>query len=527
MKFGVQNSVVAWDDPWHLQSCKTMMRTGERRYFPSQDIAPSKSEFLRFVREELGADFIMQHVMPVDSEIETLIDDLAAAEIPFMLGNEFGNANRVRTPGTNRYDIPLRLVEKAQRTGWFMGLQYDETEHLQMNNLIYDPDAAGLYQWVNPQGKTLAEMEEGFVDSVSKFMEKYGCPVYAEVLFGTLYHALARGGMRLSFKLMQCEFASLQAATALGAVRQYRNPVGITIDTWGSDVGRWFTRLWGLPGHCPEEFANGLELGYHISPDFLFVENCDPLARSTEKGIELLEYGRIYRDFLARRRGSAPPYAAQDARCEIAVIRSEDGVFAKNGTFFNAGPYGALHLKNDSKTNSFFDVMHVLSHGTLPDSGSTQHHMPGLPYTRFERTDEAIRSFPKADGLECPEYVHTLFQPLNKVLVFDSFADERCLEECRLIVVCGSRLSPQTVRAIVNKAGRGAKVLAAEWFREELNACPDISFFESFADPAFAAAAKPFMGCDKEWKIAYEGYELTITNPSGDGISLDFGIEKK
>ena len=167
MKFGVQNSVVAWDDPWHLQSCKTMMRTGERRYFPSQDIAPSKSEFLRFVREELGADFIMQHVMPVDSEIETLIDDLAAAEIPFMLGNEFGNANRVRTPGTNRYDIPLRLVEKAQRTGWFMGLQYDETEHLQMNNLIYDPDAAGLYQWVNPQGKTLAEMEEGFVDSVS------------------------------------------------------------------------------------------------------------------------------------------------------------------------------------------------------------------------------------------------------------------------------------------------------------------------------------------------------------------------
>lgn len=28
MQFGIQNSVIAWDDPWHRESCKTMMRTG-------------------------------------------------------------------------------------------------------------------------------------------------------------------------------------------------------------------------------------------------------------------------------------------------------------------------------------------------------------------------------------------------------------------------------------------------------------------------------------------------------------------
>lgn len=192
MRFGVQGPVIAWDDPWHRESCKTLMRTGERKWFPSQDVSPDAHEFIGFIRDRLGVDFYVHHVMPVDAEIAAFIDDMADCGMDFLMGNEYGNANALYS-GHESVRRARRIGRAGESDGAFLGLLYDETEHLQINNTIYQSDK-NLYQWVNPAGKSLAETEEGLVESVHTLVEKYGCDVYAEVLFRSCTtHSTGRG----------------------------------------------------------------------------------------------------------------------------------------------------------------------------------------------------------------------------------------------------------------------------------------------------------------------------------------------
>ena len=60
MKFGLQNSVMGWDDPWYPDASRTLMRTGEGQFFVSQDPAPTKQAFIRLLQETFGVDFLMQ-----------------------------------------------------------------------------------------------------------------------------------------------------------------------------------------------------------------------------------------------------------------------------------------------------------------------------------------------------------------------------------------------------------------------------------------------------------------------------------
>lgn len=85
-----------------------------------------------------------------------------------------------------------------------------------------------------------------------------------------MYHACARGGMNPCPKILKDEFQSVQISTAIGAAKQYARKMGICVDLWGQDVGEWFTRVWGFPGHSPGEFKSALELSYLMGPDFIF-----------------------------------------------------------------------------------------------------------------------------------------------------------------------------------------------------------------------------------------------------------------
>lgn len=518
--------MIAWDDPWHRESCKTLMRTGERKWFPSQDVSPDAHEFIGFIRDRLGVDFYVHHVMPVDAEIAAFIDDMAVCGMDFLMGNEYGNANARFTPGTNRYDVPAELVERAKATGHFLGLLYDETEHLQINNTIYQSDK-NLYQWVNPAGKSLAETEEGLVESVHTLVEKYGCDVYAEVLFSELYHAFNRAGMLLSVKSLQVLRQPFEFAVALGAVKQYRKKWMITADIWGTDVGKWFTRIWGLPGHSVKEVESALKMSFYMSPDMLFVENCDGLMYCDENGLHLSEFGEAYRSFIAWAKEQKLPYKAADFSPSVAVIRSEDGIFSTHGTFDGSGPYGSVQLKNDEKTNSFFSVMHTLSHGKM-DKTSSLMYMTGedMPHNLWPRDEETMKTFPRMDGTGGEEtHAHGLFYPLNNVGVFDSFARREDFGGADLIVVCGSRLSDETAKAVDRCAAEGKKVLAAEWFRglfEESS----IEYVSDFLSETAKKFISPFIGSDKEWNIRFGSYLLQITDPHGDGIRLDFKIKK-
>lgn len=109
MKFGLQNSVMGWDDPWYPDASRTLMRTGEGQFFASQDPAPTKQAFIRLLQETFGVDFLMQHAMPQDERTEDFVRDMEKCGLQYMLGNEFGNIN-----GPHCGDQPLRRAAKTR-----------------------------------------------------------------------------------------------------------------------------------------------------------------------------------------------------------------------------------------------------------------------------------------------------------------------------------------------------------------------------------------------------------------------------
>lgn len=369
MKFGLQNSVMGWDDPWYPDASRTLMRTGEGQFFVSQDPAPTKQAFIRLLQETFGVDFLMQHAMPQDERTEDFVWDMEKCGLQYMLGNEFGNINGPHCEGTNRYDVPQKLVRRAKRSENFLGLLYDETEHLQLHPSVYRKDAR-LHQWLTTPCKTEEECEEAIVNNVKRLVDGYGTDVYGECVFPSMMHLLARGGMHLSPKALKEEYQSVMFAVAMGACKQYKRKMCVTVDLWGFDVGEWFTRLWGFPAHGVQEFYNALVLSWYMSPELLFVENCDPLAISRGDSFEITPFGEAYRLFLERYRGKTPPYSHSDVQCEIAVIHADDGVFSANGTFDGAGSYGFSEFPMNERKNSFFQVMHALSHGAVSPAGT-------------------------------------------------------------------------------------------------------------------------------------------------------------
>ncbi|MFO7612107.1 MAG: hypothetical protein R6W99_06455, partial [Clostridia bacterium] len=372
---GIQGSVMGWNDPWHPGLCDTKMRTGEGKVFASQDPTPSVSEFMNLLHS-FGADLYMHHAMPDEAEITKFIDSISRYDMKFMLGNEYGNINGPFKEHSNRFDIPETCVRKALENDNFIGLLYDETEHLQLHPdmyLNYHPGekehTPRRHQWSMVDGMSLQESEDAVCEAVQARKQAYGKGVemYGEHVFPVMYHTLARGGMNPCPKVLKEEFQSVQLSTALGAARQYRRKMGICVDFWGQDVGEWFTRVWGFPGHSPAEYKSALEMSYMMGPEFMFTENVDILARYTTRGFEKTEFGEILEEFIKKFIPENPrPYSHAMADPDIVLIRSDDTEWG-----CEVHPYGnnALGFNHGSKTP--FKVFNLLSRGLIPNNGIT------------------------------------------------------------------------------------------------------------------------------------------------------------
>jgi hypothetical protein len=518
---GVQNSVIAFDDPFHSDACGRFMRTGEGRLFPSQEPAPAAEHYVDFLRGTLEADFLVQHVVPADAEIERFIDAAEGYGMPYILGNEFGNINGPHTAGTNRYDIPPRLVERAARGKAFRGLLYDETEHLQMHPGQYT-GGGRLHQWLNPTGRNFAEAEEAFVESVRGFKERIGCEVWGEHVFPSLLHLFARGGFGLAPKLLKEEFQSVQLAVAMGAAKQYRRNLCYCVDLWGMDVGPWFTRLWGFPAHSPREFESALYLAHYTAPHGFFVENGDALMRSEGGKLRLTEFGEIFTGCRQKIKSLGLPYSIGDLTCRIAVVSADDGCFAKSGAFDGAGGFGFRHLPLDARNTELIDVLYALSHGSVSRLSLNQHksELSVFPAAAFERAPENLKRLPLLRGAETESLVHPIFYPMNSVLVFDDQARYEDIETAEAVIVCGSRLSGGGRAAVAEAGRRGARIFAARHLNVRAEGLTEITDFA--AD--LPAALGPLLGDRREWVIGYGRYDLAITNPSGDGKTLSFAV---
>ena len=538
---GIQGGVMGWDDPWHPELCKKFARTGERQYFASQDATPPVDEFIKFIKE-LGVDFYMHHVMPEPDEINSFIDSMANYDMNFIMANEYGNINRFKTSGTNRYDIPEECVKKAVQTGRFMGLLYDESEHLQLHPFMYSSiniheDALKSFdqQWANTDGKNLQEIEDSVVEAVKKRICDYGGNVslFSEHVFPVMYHAFARGGFNPCPKVLKEEFQSLQLSSALGAAKQYGRKMGICVDLWGPDAGHWFTRIWGFPGHCPAEYKSGLELAYLMGPDFLFTENIDPLAYYKQGRFSRTEFGDIFEEFIKKFIPSRPrPYNHTMVEADIAIIRSDDSDISIYGSMGGRGLYGSLELKGDEKTQSVFKVFNLLSHGTIPDNGIT-YFLPQFrfPAGNYQRTPENISKLPLVKGVsDCNEYSHTMFYPMRNAVVFDERVTSEALGNPGLIILAGSRMTSQCLKAVAERVRDGATCIAAGWLMPEgmNNSRKDGQgkwiITENFCDDLVKEAVKLYVGSEKCWSQRFGNHEVRFYNPSGDGVTLEHEI---
>lgn len=194
---------------------------------------------------ELGVDFYMHHAIPCEQETERMIDILTEAKLPFILGNEFYSINRVYAPGTGRGSFRRPGAKGAYPSPYFMGLLYDETEHVQLHSSQYGEGSG--YQWADPHGKSAGRIEADICEAIRAASQKFGVPLYSEHVFPVMYHTFSRAGMRVCPKVLKEEFQPLQLAAAMGAAKQYgsRSAFAWTFGGWMSATG--------LPacGACP------------------------------------------------------------------------------------------------------------------------------------------------------------------------------------------------------------------------------------------------------------------------------------
>lgn len=524
-RLGVQGPVVGFPDPWAGPVSDAIMRTGTGKAIDSQDPAPTPEAFLGLLTE-LGADFYVHHVLPGLEGQDRMVADTAAAGVDVVLGNEYGNINGPHSRGTNRYDVPL---DAAQSAGNLIGLLYDEPEHLQINAGQYRGDE-WLPHFADTAGLDARAAEASVAAGLERVVRGYAdgldrpVPVLTEHVFPVMFHTFARAGATPCPKVMKEAFQPLQLATALGAALQYGRDLWICADLWGPDIGPWFTRAPGLPGHSPEEFASALRMAYLFGPTHLFVENVDALARSTGDGFERTEFGEVLVEFTRDFVPANPlPWTFGDARPRTVLIHAEDSDF---GT--GRRPFGDPDGRAPERSRSVFDAWHALSHGSIPTLGSCM-HAPGFgapPRARLERTPRD--RFPLASGADRATGAHPLFHPLRDMVVFDERVDGAVLGEPELIVVAGTRLPRRTRDLVRSCAERGAVVVIARHLTDDAHGENERIgegrwiVTDDFADPDAAEALRPHLGARYEWTQRFGDRELVIAPADEQGTTLRF-----
>ncbi|WP_168119969.1 hypothetical protein [Paenibacillus sp. HB172176] len=561
-RLGIQGSVLAWQDPWAGQASDQLMRTGTGRIVLSQDDAPRGQEFMKALRE-LHADFYVHHVFPGFEGQRELLADACQYGIDLCLGNEYGNINGPWVEGTNRYDIPDAELLEAAASGRLIGILYDEPEHLQINAAQYRKDG-WFPHWKNGDGAASSSSSEQPLNAQARLDHARECvtksvetrvkhvqallanahsdsaahagvpgaaassvPLLSEQVFPVLFHAQARGGMAPCPKIMKESFQSLQLATALGAAKQYGRPMWICADLWGPDVGSWFTRTPGFPGHSPEEFASALRMGYYMGPSHLFAENADVLLSYGADGFRNTEFGDVWQQFTREFIPANPlRWTHQDAAATIALIHSDDSNYGQNER-----PFGSRELSMPAESQSVFRIWHMLSHGAIPAHGNNM-HIPGFDFPRHElKRQYAAERFPLRSGAVLPDKpnVHPLFYPTNNVLVYDGFVQEHQLGSPNLIIVAGTSVSSGTLLAVRKHAEEGAAVIAAEWllpaeWRSSKRYASGGLWLpvSDFLSDAVREACAPHLGRPDCWTQRFGASEIRMYKKDADGFTLDF-----
>ena len=542
-KLGLQGPVVAWQDSWAGEASDDVMRTGTGSVVPSQDERPEAKSFVK-VLQDLGAQFYVHHTIPGMDADPDMLQHMAESGIDIVLGNEYGNINGPWVEGTNRYDVPDDAVVSAAQSGRLIGLLYDEPEHLQINVKQYRKDG-WFPHWANTDGLDLKQSRDKVREAVAERVahvenllkketnDHAGIPLISEQVFPTSFHTYARAGMAVSPKVMKESFQPLQLSTALGAAKQYDRDFWVCADLWGPDVGNWFTRFHGFPGHSPEEYESALKMAYYMSPSHLFTENIDVLLKYRNGTFEKTEFGEVWDEFARKFVPENPlSWDFSEADPDILVIHSDDSNYGQNERLF-----GNRELQGSERSRSIFHIWHLLSRGAIPSHGSCM-HIPGFDFPRHVlKKEKAVEQFPLEQGFNFEGNVpmHPLFYPANNVLVMDEFASDKKMGNPKLILVGGSSVSNATLSAVIKRAEQGAIVVVGSWLipddlpenlKESRRTVSGGKWVvtDNFLSGKVLEAVNSYIGDGSCWRQRFGSVEVRMTPKDSRGFSLHFEI---
>lgn len=414
-----------------------------------------------------GVDFILCHIDPLGNTLKESCEKARTAAkaikelgVDFIANFEEQNfCYESETPdgfdwgthseGVHRLDIPAEFLKALASAGNFLGVMYDEFEHVIINrNLsIRMSSKYRLNPPVFKNADTKNVTEQGDLlngqlkEYKEKLLERGAVSLSGEHVFPVLFHTFARNGIIPNFKSQKESFSNVQFACAAGAALQYGTELWNCVDMW--------YRL-TFPGHSAKELSKNLEFAYHAGVNRVYVESSQVFF---EKGSdEFNENGRAFADFTEKYRGKDRDYDVQDYKPEIGIIKYDDSFWGQGRpglVMWNNMLLGNPKLKVDGYAREWVRAMNIITHGETGNGG--------VSWGKIE-----LRSLRK----------HRSFASMNGAAVFDDKVRKESLESLKLCFLCGREISAETlsdVRELVRENGLTV-VTTAKYMPKDLKA---------------------------------------------------------
>jgi len=435
---------------------------------------------------ELGVDFACYGVRYNDAAAVTVAAEWAASNgFGLMLNNPICQIHGPVTPGLSTWAFPPEWLREAAAKADLLGVIYDELIHHQIH--------PGVTGHTNPWNaladvadcsdpRTAYERVERGLAVLFDRTAPTGVRAFTEQVVPALFHAVAHCGGRPGCKILKEQISPISLTLCMSAARQYATEWMGTVDLWEGDSGPWYQIMARMSGHSPKEFGSALELMALLNPYATLVESADVLWITDSATAELTEFGEVFRrfrhDVLPR---TSPAFDAATWRPTVAFVRCEDGCFERPDPvqFDEPAPIypnpnwfllGCRNLAVTPAASKWLRAWYHLSWGRC--SGKTLHNYFNPLETAVARRNEVGGN--EHDPLGCPSpevrrdatrvetHMHSLFTPLNNVMVFDGYVDPRDLDGVALIICCGSYCRPETRAAVRADVEAGARCVCQD-----------------------------------------------------------------
>lgn len=472
---------------------------------------------------ELGANFINIHLYPeVDAgdsnstrtleKIMRMDAGMRAHGLRYQLNNEDANFYEVAniTPNVNEYAIPGGFHRWDFRMEWlaplltknpaFMGVVYDEADHMQLENNRYavnpdDPDPINEYDvpyLARTHGMTVQQAWAALANACANLRTDHyqrRVPLFPEQLWTGMSHVWARAGWNLTPKLLKETITASTMADNLGAALQYSDRTTLNVCC---DLHRWYD----FPGHSTAALKSALLTAYWTGADSVFVENTDWMGSTTRNpdsdpgallnwsdptSRTLTRHGEVVKDFYKNYVPAHPRRVDwRNYRPRVAIVRLPDSDWGRNtGNFFRDRLLGDKDAPSDELSRQWLYLWPILTHGAMGRSTSIYNSSV----------------YPGYDDEDCTKT--GIFAPIDSVAVFDHTVTGPVLDSVKCFVVCGHALSAGTFDAIRQKVAAGATCIISSYLYNQYatGTLPgDWLVVDKFNDSRIAAKLAPFLG---------------------------------